>query len=117
MQFEVNKLAIDRKETKPFQNCFIQEFERINALTEAIIKSLLDLKAAQEGKMNFTDEIESTQLCLLIERIPEHWMKYSFPTMRTLMSWVESIKSRLVFLDEVYSSIDTIPRVVKLHRI
>lgn len=116
-QFEVNKIGIDRKESKPFQNCFIQEFERLNKLCESIAIALINLQLAQQGKANFTDEIESTQSCLIFERIPEHWMKWSFPTMRSLSSWVNIIKLRLEWLGEVFSAIDTIPRVVYLNKI
>lgn len=64
-QFEIAKIGIDRKESKPFQNCFIQEFERINQLCETITGTLIVLKLAQEGKANFTDEIETAMSCLL----------------------------------------------------
>jgi dynein heavy chain len=94
-QFEVNKVGIDRKESKPFQNCFIQEFERLNKLTETMTIGLNNLKLAQEGKVNFTEEIEVTQNCLLFERIPEFWMKWSFATQRSLSSWVNLIKLRI----------------------
>lgn len=64
-QFEISKIGIDRKESKPFQNCFIQEFERINKLCEVVTDTLTVLKLAQEGKANFTDDIETAMSCLL----------------------------------------------------
>lgn len=64
-QFEISKIGIDRKESKPFQNCFIQEFERINKLCETVTDTLTVLKLAQEGKANFTDDIETAMSCLL----------------------------------------------------
>lgn len=94
-QFEISKIGIDRKESKPFQNCFIQEFERINKLCEVITETLFLLKLAQEGKANFTDDIETAMTCLLFERIPEFWMKWSFPSLRNLSSWMSIIKLRL----------------------
>lgn len=111
-QFEITKIGIDRKESKPFQNCFIQEFERINKLCETITLTLTTLKLAQEGKASFTDEIETAMSCLLLERIPEFWMKWSFPSLRNLTSWMNVIKLRLEYLTEVFGAIDSIPRVV-----
>lgn len=64
-QFELSKIGIDRKESKPFQNCFIQEFERINKLCEEVTMTLTLLKMAQEGKASFTDEIETAMSCLI----------------------------------------------------
>jgi len=94
-QFEISKIGIDRKESKPFQNCFIQEFERINKLCEVVTETLTTLKLAQEGKANFTDDIETAMNCLLFQRIPEFWMKWSFPTLRSLSSWMNVIRMRL----------------------
>jgi len=84
----------------------------MNALCEAIILALFNLEKALKGEMNFTDIIESTQNSLITERIPEHWTKKSFPTMRMLSSWITNIKSRLEFLQEFQDAVDSIPRIV-----
>jgi len=39
-------------------------------------------------------------------------MKWSFPSLRNLTSWMNVIKLRLEYLGEVFGAIDTIPRVV-----
>lgn len=74
--------------------------------------TLTTLKLAQEGKASFTDEVETAMSCLLYERIPEFWMKWSFPSLRNLSSWMNIIRLRLEYLGEVFGAIDTIPRVI-----
>jgi len=66
--------------------------------------------------MNFNDTIESTQNSLITERIPDHWAKHSFPTMRGLSSWVKIIKLRVEFLLEVYQNIQGIPRLIQFNK-
>jgi len=39
-------------------------------------------------------------------------MKWSFPSLRGLSPWMNTIKQRLEYLGEVYSAIDTIPRII-----
>lgn len=66
--------------------------------------------------MNFTDTIEATQNSLITERIPEHWMKWSFPTQRGLSSWITVIKLRIEFLQEFMDNTDLIPRAMWLNK-
>lgn len=115
-QFDIGKLGFDRKNIRPFQNCFIQEFERINILCEAITVALINLQKANNGEMNFTDTIEATQTSLITERIPEHWAKWSFPTQRGLSSWISIIKIRLEFLNIFTENIELTPRVIYLNK-
>lgn len=115
-QFEIAKLGIDRKNIKPFQNAFLQELERINVLTECITVSIINLQKANAGEMNFTDQIESTLNSLITERIPDHWAKWSFATVRLMSSWVTTIKLRLDFLQEFVENNDTIPRVMWINK-
>lgn len=115
-QFDVGD-KVDRKNIRPFQNCFLQEFERINKLCETVTESLINLKKANAGEMNFTETIEHTQNCLMLDRIPEHWLKWSFPTMRGLGSWVGEIKKRLEFLELVLEDIQSIPKLMWLNKL
>jgi len=110
-QFIINNLQLDRKNIRPFQNCFIQELERMNKLCESIISALLNLEKANRGEMNFTDVIEATQMSLITERIPEHWAKWSFPTLRTMSSWISVIKLRLEFLKAFTQELTEMPRI------
>jgi len=112
----VAKLNIDKKNIRPFQNAFMQEMERINKLCQVIIGSLMNLQKANMGEMNFTDVIEATQNSLITERIPEHWAKWSFHTMRLMSSWISTIKLRLEFLTGFSENPDTIPQVMWLNK-
>lgn len=115
-QFDIGKSGIDKKNIRPFQNAFVQEMERINKLCQVICVSLINLQKANAGEMNFTDTIESTQNSLITERIPDHWSKWSFPTMRLMSSWISTIKLRLEFLNEFLENHDCIPRVMWLNK-
>jgi len=115
-QFDVSKSGIDKKNIRPFQNAFVQEMERINKLCQVICVSLINLQKANAGEMNFTDTIEATQNSLITERIPEHWAKWSFPTMRLMSSWISTIKLRLEFLNDFLENPDSIPRVMWLNK-
>lgn len=77
-----------------------------------MIGGLKMLELAQQGKVTFSDEIETTQNCLVFDRIPEHWMKWSFPTLRGLTSWINIINQRNEYLESVFSAIENIPRIV-----
>jgi len=110
-QFIIQNLQIDRKSIRPFQNCFIQELERMNKLCVEIISALLNLEKASRGEMNFTAVIEATQSSLITDRIPEHWAKWSFPTLRTLSSWISLIKLRLEFLKAFTQELNEMPKI------
>ena len=73
-QFEITKNGIDRKESKPFQNCFIWEFERIKKLCKTVTLTLTTLNL-----MNLWDKMMKKMMkkkMLLMKWMIKPWISW-----------------------------------------
>jgi len=56
-------------------NVFMQECEYMNALTQMIVITLLEVKLGIKGELSMSAAMEDLLDCLLNEKIPAKWAK------------------------------------------
>ena len=67
----------------------MQECEYMNVLINEILKSLGEIELAFRGELTMTDKMESLIDSIFMDRVPDSWAKYAFPSTRGLgrQSW------------------------------
>jgi len=76
----------------------IQEMERFNVLLSVIRKSLQDLIKAIKGTIVMTPELETMALSLSAGKFPVFWLKFSYPSLKSLGGYITDFIERLNFL-------------------
>ncbi|XP_025190774.1 dynein heavy chain 7, axonemal [Melanaphis sacchari] len=80
----------------------IQEMERFNLLLSVIRKSLQDLIKAIKGSIVMTPELETMALSLSTGKLPVFWLKFSYPSLKSLGGYITDFIERLNFLQIWY---------------
>lgn len=75
-----------------------QELERFNKLLSTIKQSLIDVKKAIKGEALLSIELEEALNQLILNQIPDMWLKKSFVSKKPLGSYVKDLKDRLSFM-------------------
>ncbi|XP_075217843.1 uncharacterized protein LOC142322649 [Lycorma delicatula] len=75
----------------------VQEMQRFNHLTKTIKTSLKELKSAIFGFTILSPELEAVGHSLIINRIPVAWRSASYPTLKSLSSYISDLIERLTF--------------------
>lgn len=101
-QLDTNKVNVEEvvgklnDETRgPYQNVFIQECEYMNTLIGVIVTSLLEIVAGFKGELTISENMEALMDAIFLNKVPEKWEKFAFPSTRGLNSWLDNIKHRL----------------------
>ena len=63
------------------------------------------------------DAMESLMISLYIDKVSDSWTKRSWPSLRSLSSWLNNFMDRLNQLDEWTNDPSTIPKVTWLSRL
>ncbi|CAG9334937.1 unnamed protein product [Blepharisma stoltei] len=74
-----------------------QEVLRFNNLTRTVRSSLQDLLKAIKGQIPMSSIIEATLRTLFDGKVPEIWMKASYPSLKPLGSYIGDLKQRIEF--------------------
>jgi dynein heavy chain, axonemal len=68
-RFELDSIKASVEEMGPFQNVFMMECERTNALLGEMIRSLLELDMGFKGDLTMSEAMETLQECLYLEKV------------------------------------------------
>jgi len=99
----------------PYQNVFLQECEYMNYLIEEIHRSLIELEQGIKGILTISEKMENLQNALTLEKIPETWNKFAYPTKRSLATWLDNMMKRIEQLSTWKDDPQNIPRVTRLN--
>ncbi len=79
-----------------------QEMNRFNRLLFIIRKSCSDLEKSIKGILPITPELEVLGSSLEFNKIPEVWLKASYPSIKPVASYIHDFLRRLKWLDDWY---------------
>lgn len=83
--------------TESMNTVLTQEVMRFNNLIRIIRSSLQDLLKAIKGQIPMSSAIEATLRTLFDGKVPEIWMKASYPSLKPLGSYIGDLKLRIEF--------------------
>ena len=119
MRFDMHGALRDLpdKEKSPTEIVFIQECDRINSLVDEMKANLAELALGFNGVLTMTDAMETLSNNLFCRRVPQRWINTSFPSDRSLFSWVNNLKRRQEQLFEWIDDPTTVPYVEDMSRL
>lgn len=77
-----------------------QELQRFNGLISIIRSSLSNLKKAIAGEILLSSELETAMGSLFDGKVPDLWMKSSFPSLKPLGGYVTDTRERLEYFQK-----------------
>ena len=78
---------------KPLDICCKQEIERMQIVLKVLRDTLIDLGLAIDGTIVMNDQLYNAMNSLFDGRIPDHWLKISWPA-ESLKAWFDEVKLR-----------------------
>ena len=101
-QFDVvearKKYQVKREES--LNTVLIQELERYNGLIKLVRDSLTDIRKATEGLIVFSFALEKMAQTLKIGKVPNLWMKISYPSLKPLGGYLKDLIKRIQFFEK-----------------
>lgn len=110
-RFELDSIKQSVEDMGPFQNVFLMECERMNALLSEVIRSLVELDMGFRGDLTMSEAMEVLQDCLFMERVPPTWERLAFPSQRSLPLWLTNLQQRHAQLSGWVGNTADIPMV------
>lgn len=87
-----------------FNTVLAQEMVRFNRLTTVIRLSLQEMERAIAGFVVMSSEIEKAYLSMAVNKVPELWLRRSYPSLKPLGSYMADLYRRLDMLEKWYQN-------------
>ncbi|KAL3158235.1 hypothetical protein ABBQ38_010487 [Trebouxia sp. C0009 RCD-2024] len=78
----------------------VQEVQRVNSLLSVVRNSLTDLGKAVKGLALMSADLDSVGKALFDGKVPPMWLKKSFPSLKTLGSYIKEVLERCRFFQD-----------------
>eukprot|EP01052_Picozoa_sp_SAG31_P002976 SAG31_NODE_109_length_24587_cov_111.480848_7_plen_3254_part_00 len=78
----------------------IQEIDRFNMMLAVLRESLVLLRRAIKGLIVMSADLEEMFNAFLINKVPPHWTKNSYPSLKPLASWFADLVKRMEFMHD-----------------
>ncbi|XXQ31198.1 Dynein heavy chain, cytoplasmic [Plasmodiophora brassicae] len=116
VRFDLDDLsaALTEEERGPYQNVFMQECARMNALIDEINRSLTELDLGLSGALTRNARMEALEVSLYMNRVPATWTAMAYPSLRDLATWVDDLLQRIAQLQRWVDNPTNLPFVVNL---
>ncbi|XP_061919084.1 dynein axonemal heavy chain 11 isoform X5 [Entelurus aequoreus] len=98
-QYNMAEMTLKATERSPYISVCLQECERMNLLLEEIKKSLNELDLGLKGELTISSSMETLQLALFNDSVPDSWARLAYPSTKTLTHWFTDIKCSCRELD------------------
>ncbi|KAI5106110.1 dynein heavy chain 11, axonemal, partial [Silurus meridionalis] len=98
-KYSMSELLAKTAERSPLVLLCLQECERMNLLISEIHSSLTQLALALKGELSISPDMEILQTALYYNRVPESWIRLTYPSTNTLAQWFSDVLSQCRELD------------------
>jgi len=87
----------EKGELNSLQIVLLHEMGRFNRLLRTCSSTLTDLGKAIEGLVVMSGELDAMFQSLMKNQVPKLWEKVSYPSLKTLASWMKDLTERVAF--------------------
>eukprot|EP00834_Sanchytrium_tribonematis_P005770 NODE_373_length_8576_cov_0.988557.p4 type:complete len:367 gc:universal NODE_373_length_8576_cov_0.988557:1908-3008(+) len=101
------------EEKTPFTSVCLQECDRMSKILIEMKRSLKELLLGLKGDLSITDLMEQMMQSLYFNKVPENWIKLTWPSTFSLNQWFIDLLARFKQL-ETWSQDFNVPLVVNL---
>ena len=101
--FNMQEMYAKAEDRTPYTVVSLQECERMNILTSEMKRSLQELKLGLKGELTISPQMDELSNALYFDTIPPAWMKYAYPSLRALSSWIVDLQNRIRELERTYT--------------
>ena len=115
---EINDMLVipdlNDEDKGPFQNVFLQECDRMLQLVREIARTVRELELGLGGELTMSPQMEALQFSLLYQKVPEVWLRYAYPSLRPLGSWLANLEDRAKQLIDWTTKTNEIPLITNI---
>lgn len=99
--FEIDAVTLKypTKFEESLNSLLVQECGRYNVLLQMMASSLVELIRALEGKTIMSSELEEVLIAVTMNKQPELFQRYSYPSLKPLSSYMNDLNTRIKFLN------------------